>query len=83
MESARQIIDAFGNAQLAAALDVPVGTVSAWKSRGAIPHAYWRKIEAEARRRKIRDISYALLERISPARKPRSKHINATPEHVR
>ncbi|WP_409567530.1 carph-isopro domain-containing protein [Methylobacterium sp. J-030] len=83
MESARQIVDAFGNAQLAAALDVPVGTVSAWKSRGAIPHAYWRKIEAEARKRKIKSISYDLLERISPTRKPRSKHATAIAEHAR
>lgn len=72
MPSAREIVDIFGYASLAKALGCPAGTVSAWKTRNAIPHAYWRAIEAEARRRRLRQITYAALEAALPPRRKRT-----------
>lgn len=75
MLTARQIVDKFGNTLLADVLGVPVGTVSAWKSRGNIPHTYWRKIAAEARKRKYSGVTYGALEGLSKPRRSRNKQV--------
>jgi antitoxin CcdA len=55
MKSVPQLIDAFGGHQrLARALRVPPGTVSSWKSRGAIPARVWAALVAQARKRRLR-----------------------------
>lgn len=49
METVEQVIDAFGYARLASSLGIPVGTVSAWKSRASIPADKWLAITDLAR----------------------------------
>lgn len=77
MMTFREIIDAFGYASLAAALRLPPGTVSAWKTRGSIPHQYWREIQFEARKRRLRGVTYSALE---AAARPRRRRDTAASE---
>lgn len=73
MLTARQIVDAFGYASLAGALGLPGGTVSAWKSRGAIPQPYWRAIVAEAKKRRLAEVTYSALEHTARPHRRRKK----------
>lgn len=42
MQTISEVIDAIGGTtKAAAALDVPMGTVAAWKHRDSIPSEYW------------------------------------------
>ena len=68
---ARAVIDAFGYASLARAIDCPEGTVSAWRARNSIPQCYWRAIEREARRRRMRSVTYRALEAAAPPHRRR------------
>ena len=79
MLTARVIVDSFGYASLAKVLGLPAGTVSAWKTRNAIPQPYWRQIETEARLRGV-GITYSDLE--SSARPPRSRRAASLEGHA-
>lgn len=49
MRDVRQIIKAVGGVtRLSVALSKPIGTVSAWQTRGSIPSEYWLEICALA-----------------------------------
>lgn len=70
MESASDIIESLGGVTaVAAALSVPLGTASAWKTRDSIPPEYWETLVAEAVRRGIEGVTLDLLARIAARRR--------------
>lgn len=72
MHTVEQIIDAFGYAKLAAALEIPAGTVSAWKapSRRSIPSEYWQAIVRVAEAEGKADINLEALAAIHARHAP-------------
>jgi len=71
MKTVGELIDALGgHRKLAAALGVPSGTVSAWKSRGAIPARAWPGLVARARKNDLFDLSLDMLADLHGAAPP-------------
>ena len=54
---------------LADALDVPHGTVSAWKHRDSIPERHWRGIAKAAKNLSVRGVTYDALSRASSTKR--------------
>lgn len=77
MQTFSQIIDALGGyAKAADALGVPAGTVSAWKTRGSIPSAYWHRLVNLASTQGVDGVSLETLARMSET-KPAAKQDEA------
>jgi antitoxin CcdA len=71
MKSVSELIESLGgHQQLARALRVPPGTVSSWKSRGAIPARVWTALVAQARKRRLQGID---LETLASLHSPSSR----------
>lgn len=69
MDSVAAIFSAFnGVTAVADMLGLPLGTVSAWKSRESIPSQYWRKLVDAAARLKIAGVTYEALAKIAATR---------------
>ncbi len=70
MDSVADIFDRLGGVTaVAAMLDSPLGTVSAWKSRDSIPAEHWSKLIGAAVARGVEGVSYEALARIAAARR--------------
>lgn len=68
MKSVSDVIDALGGVTAAStALKLPLGTVSAWKTRNSIPFEYWDRIVAIAKRRGEGDLTFEALAGIAKA----------------
>jgi hypothetical protein len=75
MESVSELIEPLGGTSaVAAALALPVTTVSSWKVRDQLPSRYWAPIINLARERRIAGISLErLVELHSPKRRRRRR----------
>lgn len=72
MQTMREIIDLTGGYRhLADVLDVPVGTVSAWRSRDILPPEYWSEVAAECAKRGNSEITVDRLALIAARTKGR------------
>lgn len=78
MRSVSEIVDALGGlTAVAAALDLPLTTVSSWKSRDSVPVSYWSPLLAAARKRGVA-ITVDCFAQIAAAR-PSSRAARAKP----
>lgn len=59
-----------GYTAVAEAASVPVGTASAWKTRGSIPPEYWPAVVKAAAERGRSDITFEALANIAASRRP-------------
>lgn len=69
MQTYVDIIDGFGGtAALARALNLPLGTVAAWKSRNSIPSDHWAEIVDAADILDVEGISFEVFAKIKRGR---------------
>lgn len=68
MKDVATVLDALGGVTAASiSLKLPLGTVSAWKTRNSIPFEYWDRIVTVARRRGEDGITFDALAGIAKA----------------
>ena len=78
MDSITSIFVAFGGyAGLAAAIDVPLGTASAWKTRQSIPPEHWPAIVVAAGERAIPGVTIERLAALRAERRSQSEGVAA------
>ena len=71
MRNVAEILEALGGERrVADSLGVPAGTVSSWKSRGAIPARAWTNLVEYARKRRIKGVTFETLASIHSKSNP-------------
>ena len=75
MESFAEIVDALaarlgGLTAVAAALKLPLTTLTSWRARNSIPSGYWSPLIALAQRSKVRGITFKRLSQLAAANAP-------------
>lgn len=70
MQTVSEVFAAFGGyGGLAAALKVPTGTASAWKTRDSIPAEYWGDVVAAASERSIAGVTLEALAKMAASKR--------------
>ncbi|WP_394072624.1 carph-isopro domain-containing protein [Roseixanthobacter glucoisosaccharinicivorans] len=65
MKSVAEILDGLGGVtSVSDGLGLPLGTVSAWKTRASIPSRHWDGLVRLARSRRLRGVTFRLLGRL-------------------
>ncbi len=81
MKSVAEIIEALGgHRRVAAALQVPSGTVSAWKSRGSIPARVWPELIKHAQRDRVQGVTLEALAALQAG--PRARNAQPRKDHA-
>lgn len=80
MQTLSDVMDALGGVTaVSQMLSKPLGTVSAWKTRGSVPAEYWQGLLNGARQRGLTDITSDLLVQIhTPAIAPGAPNSSET-----